>query len=76
MSDPFWFLRTPYFQLIFGVFSFSAGVVWTCTGKTWARFHGWVYRTKEPSNFWWAVAMYYLIGAFLIGYFLDKVRAL
>ena len=66
------FLRSPYFQLIFGVISFSAAVVQTCTGKAWARFHGWVYRAEEPSDFWVTVAMYYFIGVYLIGYFLYE----
>lgn len=76
MPDMHTLLTPPYFQLIFGVISFCAAVVWTCTGKAWARFHGWVYRAEEPTDFWWAVAMYYLIGVFLIGYFLYKVHAL
>jgi len=76
MADMRTLLTTPYFQLIFGVISFSAAVVWTCTGKAWARFHGWVYRAEEPSGFWWVVAMYYLIGVFMIGYFLYKVYGL
>jgi hypothetical protein len=76
MPDLFSLQRPPYIQLIIGVISFSAAVVWTCTGKAWARFHGWVYRAEEPTDFWWAVAMYYLIGVFLIGYFLYKVYGL
>ena len=76
MPDLHLLLRRPYFQLIFGVISFSAAVVWTCTGKAWARFHGWVYRAEEPTDFWGTVAMYYLIGVFLIGYFLYKAYGL
>lgn len=63
-------VRPPYYALVFGLISLSAAVVYTCRGKAWARFHGWVYRAEEPSDFWWAVAMYFLIGVFLIGYFL------
>jgi hypothetical protein len=63
----------PYSLLILGAISFSAAVVWTCTGKAWVRFHGWVYRAKEPNRFWWEVAMYYLGGVFFIGYFLYLV---
>ena len=76
MPDLHLLLRGPYFQLIFGVISFSAAVVWTYTGKAWARFHGWVYRAEEPTDFWGTVAMYYLIGVFLIGYFLYKAYGL
>jgi hypothetical protein len=76
MPDWYTLLRPPFFQLMIGVLSFSAAVVWTCTGKVWARFHGWVYRAEEPTDFWWSVAMYYLIGVVLIGYFLFEVHGL
>ncbi len=56
-------IRSPYLFLILGGISFSAAVVWTCTGKAWMRFHGWVYRAQEPKRFWLEVAMDYLIGA-------------
>jgi hypothetical protein len=64
-------LRPPYFQFVFGVITFCAAVVSTGTGRTWARFHGWVYRAEEPADFWWTVATYYFIGVFLIGYSLS-----
>jgi hypothetical protein len=69
-------LRPPYIQLILGVIFFSAGVVSTCTGKAFARSGGWAYRTKEPIQFWLSVAIYYLAGAWFIGYFLYKVYEL
>jgi len=62
----------PSILLILGIISFSAGVVWTCTGKAWVRFHGWVHRATEPTWFWWSVALYYLCGVALIGYFLYR----
>jgi hypothetical protein len=55
-------IRSPSLFLILAVISFSAAVVWTCTGKAWIRFHGWVYRAQEPKRFWWEVAMDCLIG--------------
>lgn len=58
---------------VFGVFRFIsivAGAVFTYTGKAWVRFHGWVFRAKEPKWFWWEVALYFLCGVGLIGYFL------
>jgi H+/Cl- antiporter ClcA len=67
-------LRPPGIFLILGVISFSAAVVWTCIGKAWVRFDGWIYRAKEPNWFWWEVALYYLCGVGLIGYFLYKVN--
>jgi len=51
----------------------SAATVWTCMGKVWVRFNGWVYRANEPRSFWWEVALYYLGGVCFIGYFLSKV---
>jgi hypothetical protein len=69
---PDWFSRpieSPYIYLILGVFLFSLGVVWTCTGKASARF-SWVYRAKEPVVFWLLVAMCYLGGVLFIGIFL------
>ncbi len=48
-------------------------MVFTCTGRVWVRFNGWVYRDKEAGWFWWEVALDYLIGGFFIGYFLYRV---
>jgi hypothetical protein len=70
---PDWYCRpikSPYIFLIVGVVSISAATVWTCMGKVWVRFNGWVYRAKEPGWFWWEVALYYLGGVCFIGYFL------
>jgi hypothetical protein len=66
-------MRPPYFFLILGITSILAAVVFTCTGKVWVRFNGWVYRAKEPGWFWWDVALYYLVGVWFVGYFLSKV---
>jgi hypothetical protein len=63
-------LRPPYIFLILGVIIFSGAVVSTCTGKTSARTGRWIYRAKEPSTFWWVVAIYYFAGIGFIGYFL------
>lgn len=68
--------RPPYGLLLFGIFSFFMAVLGTCTGVTGARYGGWVYRAKEPKQFWRLVAMYYLGGVCFIGYFLYKVYGL
>jgi hypothetical protein len=60
-------IRSPYVFLIVGAISFFGAVVSTFAGKTRARFGGWIYRAKEPSEFWWVVAIYYLAGVFFIG---------
>jgi len=72
MPDWHFLLTPPYIFLILGVMSFSAAVVWTRTGKAWVRFHGWVYRAREPKWFWWEVALNYLAGVFSIGIFLSN----
>jgi hypothetical protein len=71
---PDWYPK--YICLILGVILISGAVISTCTGKTYARYAGWAYRTKEPTQFWLAVAIYYLGGALFIGIFLYKVHAL
>jgi hypothetical protein len=73
MHDLYSLLRPPYLNLILGLISFSAAMVWTCTGKAWIRFHGWVYRAEEPNRFWLEVVAYYLIAAVFIGVFLHRV---
>jgi hypothetical protein len=69
-------LKPPYVFLILGVISICAAAFFTCTGKVWVRFSGWVYRAKEPGWFWWEVALDYLIGVCFIGYFLYKICGL
>jgi hypothetical protein len=59
-----------YGLLLFGVFSLFLAVAGTCTGEAWARFGRVVHRAKEPKQFWWLVAMYYVGGVCFIGYFL------
>ena len=59
----------PYIYLTAGVSLLFLGVFSTYTGKASSRFR-WIYRAKEPSEFWWAVAIYYLGGVLLIGIFL------
>jgi hypothetical protein len=66
-------IRSPYLFLIIGGISLTAALVWTCTGKAWTRFHGWVYRAEEPKRFWLEVAMDCLIGVAFIGIFLYLV---
>jgi hypothetical protein len=76
MSDSFWLLKPPYIFLILGFISISAAVIFTCTGRVWVRFNGWVFRAKEPKWFWWEVALDYLIGLGFVGYFLFKISEL
>jgi len=74
MDDPFWILKPPYTLFDFGIFLIFLGALYTDIGKAYVRFHGWVYRAKEPKRYWSEVAMYYLGGVAVIGYFWYVVR--
>lgn len=76
MHDLYSLLRPPNINLILGLISLSAAVVWTCTGKAWIRFHGWVYRAEEPNRFWLEVTTYYLIGVVFTGVFMYELHGL
>jgi hypothetical protein len=76
MSDLNSLPRPPYVFLILGVASISAAAVFTCMGKVWVRFNGWVYRAEKPGTFWWEVALYCLGGVWFIGYFLSRIWGL
>jgi hypothetical protein len=72
---PDWFsrpIKSPYVFLIIGISLFAAALVYMYTGKASTRYR-WVYRTKEPHEFWWAVAMWCLGGVFFVGIFLYMV---
>ena len=60
---PDWWNSQVSFFTIGLIFLFGA-VVSTCTGKTLARFRGVIDRNKEPREFWWTVAIYYLAAIF------------
>lgn len=51
-------------------------VIGTCTGEAWARFGQVVFRTKEPKQFWRLIALYYVGGICLVGYFFYKFYGL
>ena len=67
------YVEKPYGLLWFGIFFLFLAVGGTLTGEAWARFGRVVCRAKEPKEFWWLIAMQYLGGVGLIGYFLYKV---
>ncbi|HEY1939271.1 MAG TPA: hypothetical protein VGJ33_15165 [Candidatus Angelobacter sp.] len=73
MHDLNTLLRPPYIFFILGVVSTFAAVVYTCMGKVWVRFNGWVYRAEEPRTFWVQVALLYLGGVWFLGCFLYKI---
>lgn len=63
-----------YIDLIFAAFFFGGAVVSTLTGKTLARPRGLVYRAKDPSDFWWVVAIYYFGALFFVYLYLSGDR--
>lgn len=69
------FSNPPYILLILGFASFFGAVLSTCTGKTLARFRGWVYRAEDPSEFWGVVTIYFLGAILLIGLFFIEAHA-
>jgi hypothetical protein len=69
-------LNPKFHYFMVGVIFLAAAVVSTCTGKTIARYRGWVYRAKEPNEFWGVVAIYYLGTIVCIGIYLYEVGEL
>ena len=53
----------------------AIAVVGTCTGKLLGRFGYVGSRTKDPKQYWSALAIYYLGGIGFIGFYLYKVGA-
>jgi len=67
LSD--WFshqIDSPYYFLIFGLIFFCLGVVWTFMGRAWGRY-SWVYRSRDPIDFWLLVGVYYIAGIIFLG---------
>jgi hypothetical protein len=73
MPDLDSFLNPKFIYFILGVIFLIAAVVSTCTGKTIARYKGWIYRAKEPSDFWGVVAIYFFGGIICIGIYLCSI---
>jgi hypothetical protein len=72
---PDWYSH--YIYLIVGIIALSVGVVSACIGKTWAPHAGrTIYRAKEPSTFWWVVAMHYTFALAFVGLYLHQTGAI
>jgi hypothetical protein len=69
MSDP------RYVALAFGLFSLFLAILYSYLGKAWNRSNAWIYRTKEPTQYWLLVGTYYLSGIAFVAYYLYKVLA-
>lgn len=68
-------LNPRFIYFILAIIFLAAAVVSTCTGKTFSGYGGWAYRAKDPTNFWWAVAVLYLSCAICIGIYLHSAFA-
>ena len=67
-------LLNPEFPAVMiAVIFLAAAVVSTLTGKTISRSRGWVFRAKDPSDFWGCVAIYYVAAIVGIGIYLYGV---
>jgi hypothetical protein len=68
-------LNQKFIYCILGVVFLLAAVISICAGTTVARYNGWVYRNKEPSNFWSVVAIYVFGGILCIGIYLHSISS-
>jgi hypothetical protein len=66
-----WDDQKPHGWLIGGGFFLFLAAVGTLTGQALSR-GGMVYRDEEPKAFWWLIAIEYLGGVFLIGFYLTS----
>jgi hypothetical protein len=64
-----------YNDLIIASIFYAGAVVSTLTGKTLARgTRHMIFRTKDPSTFWWVVAIYYFVAFFFVALYLFDDR--
>jgi uncharacterized membrane protein YedE/YeeE len=66
--------KFPY--LMIGALFLAAVVASVCTGKTFGRSGGVASRAKEPTQFSWGVAIYFLAAIFGIGIWLHEAYRL
>jgi hypothetical protein len=65
----------PDIALFCGILMFVIAVGGTCAGKLPGRFGEVASRAKDPKQYWSGLAIYYLAGIGLIGYYLYEVHA-
>jgi hypothetical protein len=66
-----WWSRpmSPNMDFFFGVALFVAVLASLYSGKTRAKYQGWVYRAKEPGTYWFCIVAYLLLSFFFIWLF-------
>jgi hypothetical protein len=73
MPDEDTLLNPKFIYVILGAFFMLATALAVCTGKVYGRFGVSSSRVKEPSDFWWGVAIYFLGGLLCFGTYLRSV---
>jgi hypothetical protein len=71
MSD-----QEPFVFLAFGMFFIVIGMIQTYLRKVWLRGGGWIYRDKQPIQYWLTIATCYLGGGLCIAISLYGVHIL
>jgi hypothetical protein len=72
LAMPDWYSHHVYLML--GIICWSGGMVSTCIGKTWAPHAGrTIYHAKEPSTFWWVVAVDYIFALVFVGVYMHQM---
>jgi hypothetical protein len=73
MPDVDSLLNPKFIYFLLGVILFIVVVISMCTGTTIGRYRGWIYRAKEPNDFWGVVAIYFLGGLICFGIYLRSI---
>lgn len=68
-------LSRPDILLYGGILMLAIAMAGTCVGKLPGRFGEVASRAKDPKQYWSGLAIYYLAGIGLIGYYLYEVHA-
>ena len=58
--------------LLVGIVLLDMSAVFTLSGETLERYGRIVSRTEKPTQFWWSVTTWFLLGLFFIGLHLYK----
>ncbi len=59
--------RPLYGLFFFGIVLILLSFFYICTGRAYARLHGWICRADDPKGFWFEVLLSCVLGFILIG---------